>query len=201
MSTVPEAPQQPALRADARRNVEKLRKAAADAFSAHGLDTPLETIAKLAGVSVGTIYNRFGNRDALMDQVVNELADRQVRAAMAVADGTTGSAWDRLLAYIEAICQSQADDPAFNDAFSRRYPNAPALKAVCDRSLVFATELAAGARAEGALREDAHMDDIARFFQVNGDLVRAGDDAGRRRVLTLLFEGLRARPGSRPLPD
>ncbi|MEV6044154.1 TetR/AcrR family transcriptional regulator [Streptomyces xanthochromogenes] len=201
MSTVPEAPQQPALRADARRNVEKLRKAAADAFSAHGLDTPLETIAKLAGVSVGTIYNRFGNRDALMDQVVNELADRQVRAAMAVADGTTGSAWDRLLAYIEAICQSQADDPAFNDAFSRRYPNAPALKAVCDRSLVFATELAAGARAEGALREDAHMDDIARFFQVNGDLVRAGDDAGRRRVLALLFEGLRARPGSRPLPD
>ncbi|MFJ4474240.1 TetR/AcrR family transcriptional regulator [Streptomyces xanthochromogenes] len=201
MSTVPEAPQQPALRADARRNVEKLRKAAADAFSAHGLDTPLETIAKLAGVSVGTIYNRFGNRDALMDQVVNELADRQVRAAMAVADGTTGSAWDRLLAYIEAICQSQADDPAFNDAFSRRYPNAPALKAVCDRSLVFATELAAGARAEGALREDAQMDDIARFFQVNGDLVRAGDDAGRRRVLALLFEGLRARPGSRPLPD
>ncbi|MEV6719376.1 TetR/AcrR family transcriptional regulator [Streptomyces xanthochromogenes] len=198
---MPEAPQQPALRADARRNVEKLRKAAADAFSAHGLDTPLETIARLAGVSVGTIYNRFGNRDALMDQVVNELADRQVRAAMAVADGTTGSAWDRLLAYIEAICQSQADDPAFNDAFSRRYPNAPALKAVCDRSLVFATELAAGARAEGALREDAHMDDIARFFQVNGDLVRAGDDAGRRRVLALLFEGLRARPGSRPLPD
>ncbi|CAM5506085.1 TetR family transcriptional regulator [Streptomyces xanthochromogenes] len=198
---MPEAPQQPALRADARRNVEKLRKAAADAFSAHGLDTPLETIAKLAGVSVGTIYNRFGNRDALMDQVVNELADRQVRAAMAIADGTTGSAWDRLLAYIEAICQSQADDPAFNDAFSRRYPNAPALKAVCDRSLVFATELAAGARAEGALREDAHMDDIARFFQVNGDLVRAGDDAGRRRVLALLFEGLRARPGSRPLPD
>ncbi|MEU2954630.1 TetR/AcrR family transcriptional regulator [Streptomyces xanthochromogenes] len=198
---MPEAPQQPALRADARRNVEKLRKAAADAFSAHGLDTPLETIAKLAGVSVGTIYNRFGNRDALMDQVVNELADRQVRAAMAVADGTTGSAWDRLLAYIEAICQSQADDPAFNDAFSRRYPNAPALKAVCDRSLVFATELAAGARAEGALREDAQMDDIARFFQVNGDLVRAGDDAGRRRVLALLFEGLRARTGSRPLPD
>ena len=94
---MPEAPQRPPLRADARRNVEKLRQAAADAFSQHGLDTPLETIAKLAGVSVGTIYNRFGSRDALLDQVVNELADRQVRTAMAVADGTAGSAWDRLL--------------------------------------------------------------------------------------------------------
>ncbi len=198
---MPDAPQRPPLRADARRNVEKLRQAAADAFSEHGLDTPLETIAKLAGVSVGTIYNRFGSRDALLDQVVNELADRHVRAAMAIADGAAGSAWEKLQTYVEAICQAQADDPAFNDAFSRRYPNAPALKAVCDRSLAFATDLAASARAKGALREDAQMDDIARFFQVNGDLVRAGDDAGRRRVLALLFEGLRARTGSRPLPS
>lgn len=196
---MPEAPQSPPLRADARRNVEKLRQAAADAFSEHGLDAPLETIAKLAGVSIGTIYNRFGSRDALLDQVVNELADRRVRAAMATADGTAGGAWEKLLAYVGSICQGQADDPAFNDAFSRLYPNAPALKAVCDRSLAFATELAAGARAEGALRQDVLMDDIARFFQVNGDLVRAGDDAGRRRVLALLFEGLRARPDNHPL--
>jgi AcrR family transcriptional regulator len=200
VSTVPEAPRRPPLRADARRNVEKLRQAAADAFSEHGLDTPLETIAKLAGVSVGTIYNRFGSRDALLDQVVTELADRMVHAAMATADGTAGGAWERLLAYVEAICQAQADDPAFNDAFSRRYPNAPALKAVCDESLAFAAGLAAGARAEGALREDARVDDINRVFQVNGDLVRVGDEVGRRRVLALLVEGLRARTGSRPLP-
>lgn len=195
-----EAPERPPLRADARRNIEKLRQAAADAFSEHGLDTPLETIAKLAGVSVGTIYNRFGSRDALLDQVVNELADRRVRAAMDTADATVGGAWERLLVYVEAICQAQAEDPAFNDAISRRYPNAPALKAVCDRSLAFAADLAADARAEGALREDTRVDDIARVFQVNGDLVRAGDEAGRRRVLALLVEGLRARTGSRPLP-
>ena len=197
---MPEAPQRPPLRADARRNIEKLRQAAADAFSEHGLDTPLETIAKLAGVSVGTIYNRFGSRDALLDQVVAELADRRVRAAMAAADGTADGAWEKLLAFVGAMCQGQADDPAFNDAFSRRYPNAPALKAVCDQSQAFAADLADAARAEGALRKDARADDIARVFQVNGDLVRAGDDAGRRRVLALLVEGLRARPDGTPLP-
>lgn len=198
---MPETPQRPPLRADARRNVEKLRRAAADAFSEHGLDTPLETIAKLAGVSVGTIYHRFGSRDALLDEVVTELADRRVRAAMAAADTAGGTAWERLLTFVEATCQGQADDPAFNDAFSRRYPNAPALKAVCDQSLAFAAALADTARAEGALRRDARVDDIRRLFQVNGDLVRAGEDAGRRRVLALLIEGLRARPGDAPLPN
>lgn len=193
-------PAKPRQRADARRNVEKLRQAAADAFSAHGLDTPLEKIAKSAGVSVGTIYNHFGNRDGLLDAVVTELADRQVRAAMAAAR-QDGSPWDRLVAFVEAICEGQAADPAFNDAMSRRYPNAPALKAVCAQSMAFAADLAADAQAQGTLRGDAKAEDIGRIFQVNGDLVRAGDDAGRRRVLALLFEGLCAQSAHRALPD
>ncbi|CAO5160530.1 HTH tetR-type domain-containing protein [Frankia sp. AiPs1] len=196
---MPEAAGCPRLRADARRNIEKLRQAAADAFSEHGLDTPLEVIAKLAGVSVGTIYNRFGSRDALLDVVVTELADRLVNRALAATETRHGP-WERLLTFVETTCQSQAADPAFNDAISRRYPNAPALKAVCDRSLAFAAELAAAAQAEGTLRGDVGADDIGRIFQVNGDLVRAGEDLGRRRVLALLVEGLRARPEAAPLP-
>ena len=39
----------PGLRADARRNLEKLRAAAAEAFSERGLDMPLEEIAARAG--------------------------------------------------------------------------------------------------------------------------------------------------------
>ena len=50
------------LRADARRNLDKLRAAAAEAFSERGLDMPLEEIAARAGVSIGTLYNRLGPR-------------------------------------------------------------------------------------------------------------------------------------------
>jgi len=62
------------LRADARRNLDKLRAAAAEAFSERGLDMPLEEIAARAGVSIGTLYNRLGPRDALVDAVVADPA-------------------------------------------------------------------------------------------------------------------------------
>ncbi|WP_332879900.1 helix-turn-helix domain-containing protein, partial [Kineosporia rhizophila] len=49
-------------RADARRNVEGIRRAALDVFRSGGLTIPLEEVAKAAGVSKGTIYHRFGSR-------------------------------------------------------------------------------------------------------------------------------------------
>ncbi|HEY1704146.1 MAG TPA: helix-turn-helix domain-containing protein, partial [Trebonia sp.] len=58
------------LRADARRNIEKVMEAAAEAFARDGLDVPLEDIARSAGVRAGTIYNRFGGREGLLDAVV-----------------------------------------------------------------------------------------------------------------------------------
>ena len=53
------------LRADARRNMEKVVEAAAEVFARDGLDVPLEDIARRAGVRAGTIYNRFGGREGL----------------------------------------------------------------------------------------------------------------------------------------
>ena len=64
------------LRADARRNVEKVMEAAAEAFARDGLDVPLEDIARSAGVRAGTIYNRFGGREGLLDAVVADVAGR-----------------------------------------------------------------------------------------------------------------------------
>ncbi|MEU0358086.1 TetR/AcrR family transcriptional regulator [Streptomyces cyaneofuscatus] len=64
------AAQSKALRRDARDNVAKLRAAALEVFTAKGLGAPLEETAKAAGVSVGTLYNRFGPREALIDSVI-----------------------------------------------------------------------------------------------------------------------------------
>src|SRR4051794_28413673 len=54
------------LRADARRNRDKLLSAATEAFATEGQDVPLETIAERAGVGIGTLYRHFPNRDALV---------------------------------------------------------------------------------------------------------------------------------------
>ncbi|WP_245979832.1 TetR/AcrR family transcriptional regulator [Streptomyces diacarni] len=65
------------MRADAQRNAEKLRAAAAELFQERGLQVPLEEIARRAGVSHGTLYNLFGTREALIDEVVTDRAARR----------------------------------------------------------------------------------------------------------------------------
>lgn len=66
-------------RADAQRNYERLIVAADDAFSSDGVGASLESIAKAAGVAVGTLYSHFPTRNdllaALFAQRMNRLTD------------------------------------------------------------------------------------------------------------------------------
>ena len=185
------------LRADARRNVEKVMEAAAEAFARDGLDVPLEDIARSAGVRAGTIYNRFGGREGLLDAVVADVAAGWLRAVIDRATGQ-GTAWGRFTAFVQGMCEEQAADPVFNDVFSRRYPDAPDLRALCDQSLAFGAELIRDAQSSGTLRPGFSAGDLARIFAVNAYLVRdrpAGDD-GWRRTLQFTLDGLRAQPDS-----
>ena len=56
----------PRLRADARRNRDRIIAAARTAFAEQGTDVPMEEIARAAGVGVGTLYRRFPDRDSLI---------------------------------------------------------------------------------------------------------------------------------------
>ncbi|WP_041259654.1 helix-turn-helix domain-containing protein [Pseudofrankia inefficax] len=83
MATGPET----RLRADARRNRDRIIATAKLAFADDGPDVPMEEIARLAGVGVGTLYRRFPDRDALVVAVVRDsLATALARARTAVAE-------------------------------------------------------------------------------------------------------------------
>jgi AcrR family transcriptional regulator len=60
------------LRADARRNRERLMTAAQAAFSENGEAASLDDIAKRAGVGPGTLYRHFPSREALLAEVYQE---------------------------------------------------------------------------------------------------------------------------------
>ena len=60
------------LRADARRNQERLIAAARDAFTEHGERASLDDIVKRAGVGPGTLYRHFPNREALLGAVYRD---------------------------------------------------------------------------------------------------------------------------------
>ncbi len=83
MSTPPVVPWRPALlqvlgqepteRADAARNRAKILATANRMITAHGAQTlSLDEVAREAGVGVGTVYRRFGDRAGLVSALIDE---------------------------------------------------------------------------------------------------------------------------------
>lgn len=64
------------MRADARRNYDKLIAAARVVFAEHGSEGSLDEIAKRAGVGPGTLYRHFPTRDDLIDALMRDWADQ-----------------------------------------------------------------------------------------------------------------------------
>ncbi|WP_433180805.1 TetR/AcrR family transcriptional regulator [Actinoallomurus sp. CA-150999] len=190
------------MRADAQRNAEKLRAAAAELFQERGLHVPLKEIARRAGVSHGTLYNLFGSREALIDEVVTDLAadrlDEVAQKALSFED-----AWEGFAYYIEKLCELQAVDPAVADVVSGRYPGAEGLMTVCGRAKDTAERIIERAHRAGSLRPDFTGADLAFTFGANALLARATADAAPdawRRSVAFLLDGLRTEAATRPLP-
>ncbi|WP_274596675.1 TetR/AcrR family transcriptional regulator [Streptomyces rapamycinicus] len=80
-------------------------------------------MARRAGVSHGTLYNLFGTREALIDEVVTDLAAERLEE---IAEGALSceDAWEGFAYYIEQLCRMQAVDPALARATPRTAPAA-----------------------------------------------------------------------------
>ncbi|MFF4033893.1 TetR/AcrR family transcriptional regulator [Streptomyces sviceus] len=184
------------LRADARRNRERLLEVAGRAFSETGTDASLEAIAKDAGVGIGTLYRHFPTREALLEAAYrNELAR--------VCDSVT-----ELLAQLPPDLAMRRWMDLFIDYLVTKQGMADALKAVIasgdedpfaeslDRiSTAISTLLHAGAEV-GVLRSDVDPLDVG--FSLGGVLLITSDKGLRDRagrMLDLLLDGLRYRSG------
>lgn len=190
------------MRADAQRNAGKLRAAAAELFHERGLQVPLKEIAGRAGVSHGTLYNLFGSREALIDDVVVDLAadrfDEVAARALAFED-----AWEGFVYYVEKISEMHATNPMLADVLSGRYPGAERLMALCDRVRESATAIMGRAQCSGTLRPDFTGEDFALTFGALALLARAGADAAPdvwRRSVAFLLDGLRVDAIRNPVP-
>jgi AcrR family transcriptional regulator len=180
-----------ALRADAQRNRDRLLAVAVRAFSAAEPEVTLESIAREAGVGIGTLYRHFPTREALVEAAYRtELARLCDAAADLLADRPPEEAariWmDRFVDYmttkrgmaeaLRAVIASGGDPYATSRA---------QLVAALGRLL------SAGAAA-GTLRPDVDPADV--LTGLSGVSLAAGGPAQRDqagRLLDLLLDGLR----------
>lgn len=64
------------LRADARRNIERILQATENLVERHGANTSFEEIAREAGVGSATLYRHFPSRMALMETIFRDRMER-----------------------------------------------------------------------------------------------------------------------------
>jgi AcrR family transcriptional regulator len=85
-----------ALRADARRNLDRILEAASECFAAQGADASVDDIARRAGIGHATVFRRFPTKEALLKAVVRERIRELAEAAeSALAAPEPGAAFDR----------------------------------------------------------------------------------------------------------
>ncbi|MFF7725776.1 TetR/AcrR family transcriptional regulator [Streptomyces sp. NPDC008001] len=88
------------LRADARRNRDKILAAAVRVFAEEGLNAHLERIAREAGVGTATLYRNFPTREALVEAAhrneVAQLCDVVTELLAAKPPYEALRAWTRL---------------------------------------------------------------------------------------------------------
>ncbi|MGW2373050.1 TetR/AcrR family transcriptional regulator [Kitasatospora sp. NPDC001683] len=188
------------LRRDAQRNRDLLVAAAREMFSRHGLDVPLDQIAKGAGVGNATLYRHFPTREALIAEVFADagagLAEAG-REALAAED-----AWTGLERYFERIFELVAADRGINDLVTQAIPTIPGMLEISRGHATTVGALIARAQEQGTMRRDVVTMDLLFLL---GPLCRALPAATElrpdlwRRYLALLLDGFRTR-ATHPLP-
>jgi AcrR family transcriptional regulator len=188
------------LRQDAARNRERLVTAAREVFRRKGLDAPLEEIARAAGVAIGTLYNRFPTRGALVDAALGPLAARAGEIAEQAA--RADDAWAGFAAFMEGLCELLADDRGYADVHRTRIAGTPEIDAALKRMSLLKTRIVARAKAAGLLRADVESSDLVLLtwgIAATADATRDIAPDAWRRQLALQLDGLR--PGAaHPLP-
>jgi AcrR family transcriptional regulator len=189
MTTEPSTDDRP-LRADARRNRERILRAARAACAEHGAAVQIDDVARSAGVGVGTVYRHFPTKDALIEALVAEkirVTTQNLREALEIEDP-----WEAFAAGVRRNAEVMAADAALRDALIRLGPAAHGSAEAHAAVHEAAGRLITRAQDAGVLRGDVTAEDVGALI---GGLCASMGHPGLdwRRHLEVLLDGLRAR--------
>lgn len=182
------------LRADARRNRERIVDAAREVFARCGADAQMDDIAARAGVGVGTVYRHFPTKQELVGEIIRSKFDRHLETARAWADRASG--WEALEGFLREVWSHMAEDSSQQRLMWLVDEKAMALAETTRGELI---EVVGGfidqAHRDGTLRADFTVDDIPTIMCAVGSAMGSEMAAMPRNVdglLDIIVAGLRA---------
>ncbi|WP_260859535.1 TetR/AcrR family transcriptional regulator [Streptomyces cupreus] len=181
-----------AMRADARRNHERLLTEARTAFAEHGTDASLEDVARRAGVGIGTLYRHFPNRHALLSAVFEDaVSDLLSRAReLSRAPEPCGA----LVTWLREMVEHASEYRGLSRALmSVTNDDTSALARCSDPIREAGSELLTRAQDAGTIREDVAIADLLQL--THAIALAAGETPGdpelADRLLMLTLRGLK----------
>ncbi|WP_433509951.1 TetR/AcrR family transcriptional regulator [Nonomuraea sp. CA-143628] len=183
------------LRAHAQRNRDKLIAVARTAFAAADDTVPLESIAREAGVGIGTLYRHFPTREALVEAVYAAELDDITTSAPALLERLPPQlalrAWMERYGAFVAMKRGMADALRAGRA-SGRIPTATTREGI----IAAITMILAKGAETGSLRADVDPDDVATMlFGIFVATAALDTPEQTGRLLDLLIDALLPKPG------
>lgn len=178
------------LRADARRNRERILEAARRVFGERGASAQIHEVAAEAGLGVGTLYRHFPTKDALFSALVAEkfaLFHEHAEAAAAVADP-----WEAFAGMLRAHAGAMVADASVREVMAR-VPQELDCEGAQEAYAATAGRVIERAIDAGVLRADFALSEIPMVMCGVTTMVDHDIPGGDwRRFLEIVLDGLHA---------
>ena len=184
---------QRSMRADARRNRERVLEVARQVFSTEGTAAPLDDIAEKAGVGAGTVYRHFPTKESLIHAVLMSRITALTGHAHALsANEPPGQALESFLAHLLYEGGQKRDlTDALIDAGAELTTSLADVRSELQQAMGMLLDQAQHA---GAIRSDIGVEDLMAL--VTGVLIALHRGTPRpqfpQRCVKVLLDGLHA---------
>jgi AcrR family transcriptional regulator len=182
-------------RADARRNRERVLRAAQQAFASDGLDVAIDEIARRAGVGPGTVHRHFPTKEALYLAVAIDMI-RQLVAEAQVLAGTDDPA--ALFTLLSRMITTGAENAVVKSALAAaEFDLRSAAPDVAEALTGHVADLLDRAHAAGVARPDTTVEEVMALVAGAFAAIRHAraetDPARSAHLARVVLDGLRAR--------
>jgi AcrR family transcriptional regulator len=178
------------LRADARRNRDRLLSAAGEAFRRDGVAASLDEIARSAAVGIGTLYRHFPTRNDLVAALVQVDLERVAELA---DEFCADESSDVLARWIDELVRHTVVYRGLAETVAATTGDASTFGRACECVHSAGGRLVRREQQRGNVRADVRPDDVIALANAIATVTQGDRDRRRRRrLIGLLIDGLRA---------